>query len=592
MPLLLAFVLGTAAPQGENGQDGIAVLIDVLKQIDDSAAQLDILKGVREGLRGRQNLRMPAGWTEVSVKLSKSGSPEVRSLALSLSTLFGDPNALETLRKTVADPKADAGERQASLDTLLGAHDAKLADLLHGLLGDATIRGAALRALASCGTDRTPGSVLEAYPALSVPEKRDAVNTLVSRLGYARALVDAVQSKRIPRADLTAFTIRVLGSYGDAGIDKWIAEEWGKVRTTPEEKQKEIARYKAMVTADGPAPDPSRGREIFARTCRQCHTFFGDGGKVGPDLTGSNRNDLDYLFSNILDPSAIMGKDYQSSIIKAKGDRLITGIIQKREKESYTVITENDVLIIPRSEIIADKQSEVSMMPEGLILSLTDAQVRDLASYLRSAAQVPLPAMQEGAPQLFNGKDLTGWKGSPEVWSVKDGAIVGKGALKRNEFLFHELEIADFRLIVQAKLIDDKGNSGIQIRSIPWKGHEAKGYQCDMGPGWWGKIYHESGRNRVLYPPKDKEKDFPGEKAVKQGDWNTYEILAVGNRIRTALNGTLCSDLEDKEADPQGDMKGRIAVQVHSGAMTEVHFKEFQLELNPKFEMKTVKENK
>ncbi|HZN63834.1 MAG TPA: family 16 glycoside hydrolase, partial [Tepidisphaeraceae bacterium] len=93
-----------------------------------------------------------------------------------------------------------------------------------------------------------------------------------------------------------------------------------------------------------------------------------------------------------------------------------------------------------------------------------------------------------------------------------------------------------------------------------------------------GKLYHESGRGLLW------DKGAP-DGAIKKGDWNTYEILAVGHRIRTAVNGVPCVDLDD----PQGELKGHVAVQVHSGGPTEVRFKEFELELNPESKLKTVK---
>ena len=104
-----------------------------------------------------------------------------------------------------------------------------------------------------------------------------------------------------------------------------------------------------------------------------------------------------------------------------------------------------------------------------------------------------------------------------------------------------------------------------------------KGYQADMGKGWWGKLYEEHLRKKLW----DKNRDH----AVKNGEWNTYEILAVGSKIRTALNGVLCVDMDD----PKGARKGIFGLQVHSGGPTEVRFRNFRLELNPKFELKTKK---
>ncbi len=143
-------------------------------------------------------------------------------------------------------------------------------------------------------------------------------------------------------------------------------------------------------------PDPSLGRAVYAKVCQQCHTLFGVGGQVGPDLTGSNRADLDYLLSNVLDPSALIGKDYQAHVVATADGRVLTGIIRAEDKDSITLVTANETLTIPKSEIEERRTSEQSMMPEDLWKALSEFEIRSLVSYLASAAQVPLPAAETG----------------------------------------------------------------------------------------------------------------------------------------------------------------------------------------------------
>ncbi|HYE19452.1 MAG TPA: DUF1080 domain-containing protein [Tepidisphaeraceae bacterium] len=197
--------------------------------------------------------------------------------------------------------------------------------------------------------------------------------------------------------------------------------------------------------------------------------------------------------------------------------------------------------------------------------------------------KIKLPAPgPDGFVQIFNGTDLAMWYGDMSIWKVDNGEIVGKSekGLKKNDFLKSKFEVGDFRLIVDVKLTPNTANSGIQFRSIPWKGHEMKGYQADMGKGWWGKIYEESGRG--LLAKKD------GDAFVKPGEWNTYEIVAVGPNVLTALNGNLCSELEE---DREGARVGIFGLQVHSGGPTEVRFKNLRLELKPKLELVTAKKD-
>jgi putative heme-binding domain-containing protein len=578
----LAFLLSLNVPaQAGDGNDNLVALVQILKASDDADFQLDILKGIRDGLKGRASVKMPQGWEEISAKLAKSANPEVRSIAQALSTTFGDAKSLKAMRDLVADGKADLAGRKSALDTLLGARDAGLPPVLQALLKDPGMRADAIRGLGTYEDPKTPELLLEVYPSLETAEKRDVLNTLVARLPYAKQLLVALKSKVVPRSEVTAATIRQLHEYKDAEIDKWIDAEWGSLRTSPEAKLKEIADWKKFLQSQ-PKGDLPKGRALFAKTCQQCHTLFDAGGKVGPEITGANRSDLQYILENIIDPSAVVAKDYMPVIIRTKSGRIVTGIIKAEDGNAITLATENDLLVIPKPEIDAMKQSEISMMPEGQLNNLSKDEVRHLVAYLMSPVQVPMGILPQETVEIFNGKDLTDWEGDAEVWKVENGEIVGKGPQKRNHFLFHKKEFSDFRLTAEIKLVPNGGNSGFQVRSVPVEGGEARGCQADVGAGWWGKLYEESGRG-LLFPAKGQE--FDGDKFVKKEDWNTYEIVAVGTKIRTAINGNLCTDLDDAKIAT----KGRFALQVHAGGAMEVRFRNFKLEVNPKFELKTLK---
>jgi hypothetical protein len=211
------------------------------------------------------------------------------------------------------------------------------------------------------------------------------------------------------------------------------------------------------------------------------------------------------------------------------------------------------------------------MMPEDILKPLGEDDVRALVAYLASPAQVPLAATAENAKTLFNGRDLAGWTGDPSLWSVENGEIVGRTTtgLKKNEFLVSDLTARNFRLTLEVKLVDDRGNSGVQFRSEAQPGGGVKGYQADIGVGWWGKLYEEHGRG-LLWPEG-------GETHIRPGLWNRYEIVAVGSRVRTYLNDRPCVEL----ADPAGSKRGVFALQLHGGGPMEVRFRNLQLEIDP-----------
>jgi putative heme-binding domain-containing protein len=332
-----------------------------------------------------------------------------------------------------------------------------------------------------------------------------------------------------------------------------------------------MAKYRRLLSiSTSTAPDLSLGRAIYAKTCAQCHALFGAGGKVGPDLTGSNRANLDYLLENILDPSAVIPKEYAVTLIELNNGRVVTGIVREQTPAAVTVLTANETLTVPRGDIQSMQPTTQSMMPDDQLKAFAVDEVRALVAYLRSPAQVPVLATAENVKDFFNGKDLAGWEGDEKLWKVENGEIIGRSpGIKKNEFLRSHLTAGDFRLTLKVKLVPNKENSGIQFRSEVLPGGDVKGYQADVGAGWWGKLYEEHGR-AILW-------DRSGEKFVKVEDWNDYEIVAQGSRIKTFINGKPCVDLDD----PNGARRGIFALQIHSGGPMEVRFKDLKLELLP-----------
>src|SRR6476646_9386197 len=192
-----------------------------------------------------------------------------------------------------------------------------------------------------------------------------------------------------------------------------------------------------------------------------------------------------------------------------------------------------------------------------------------------------IPALAGEPTTLFDGKTLTGWEGDAKTWRVEDGAIVG-GSLEttvpRNEFLCTLKTYGDFELKVKFKLLGDKkgANAGVQFRTkrIP-KHHEVSGYQADIGQHYWGALYDESRRKKILSGPKKEDL----AKIVKHEDWNDYVIRCEGPRIRLWLNGTLTVDYTEK--DDQIDRTGIIGLQIHGGAKAKVYYKSITIEELP-----------
>ncbi len=570
LPHLLNFSVRRVMALGQ--PEARDLVVETLGRATDDGRRVEVLRGMRKALEGQRSVAMPRGWAELESQLTQSGHPEIRTLGLQLALTFGSERALGALRQTAVDPSADTGARRAALESLVGIRDPGLSERLRGLLAEPALRGQALRALAGFDDPATPAAILAVYPSLG-GEKRDALNTLSSRPAYAKALLTAVEGGQVPSRDLNAELIRQLRNLKNAELDGLIEKIWGAVRESDADKKALIEKFKRIYWAGGSQPGNAfQGRAVYTRICQQCHTLYDVGGQVGPDITGSNRGDLDYLLQTILDPNAVIPNDYRASTLEMKDDRVITGIIKQQDDRTVTVVNATETLVLPRDEIASITASEISMMPEGLLEPLAEQEVRDLIYYLTRPGQVPLLATPDTAILLFNGKDFAGWDAHPDLWRIEHGEIVGSSkGLPKNDYLKSQMIASDFRFSCQVKLTPNTGNSGIQFRSEITRDAEGiKGPQADIGQGWWGKLYDVGGRGAV------SEKD--GDPFVKPGEWNRYEITAVGSRVIIALNGNVCVDVDD----PALPRQGILAFQLHQGSPMEIRIKDLHLEVNPK----------
>jgi putative heme-binding domain-containing protein len=395
IPLVRQFiarrVVDEAIAKGDKGEGDLAPLVKVLADANQDV-QLDLLKGAREGLRGRKSMKMPAGWHDLYVRLAKSDNAAIREHGAILALVFGDPQALIDLRKTAVLTSAKPAERLVALEALIDKRPPDLAPVLHDLLAEKEMRRMALRGLASYAHEATPRRILAVYPDLTGEEKYDAVTTLASRKEYALALLTAVEKKSVAKTDLSAFVARQLHTLGDKQVSERLRQVWGEVHDSNPEKQKALARFKALLTPDSlKNADPRNGRLIFSKTCQQCHKLYGEGGAVGPDLTGYNRAEIDYLLMKIVDPSSQVAKDFRMSIVETQNGRVITGIIVERSANRLVLQTATERVMLSGDDVEKVTDSPLSIMPEGQLEALTRQQVRDLVAYLSGKAQVPFP---------------------------------------------------------------------------------------------------------------------------------------------------------------------------------------------------------
>jgi putative membrane-bound dehydrogenase-like protein len=385
IPLLRRFVARRigSIDDPKRSSAALAALVKHVGRSADHDRQLDLLSGLHDALRGRRNISAPEGWAATYRTLLNISVPEVRTESDAIALIFGDPDALASLTAAIADAALPAGERQRALAALVEAHAERLTGPMQLLLDDPAMRIPALRGLAAYDDRATPNRIIERYPRFSAEEKREAINTLTARPAYATELLGAIERKQIPAGDVSIFAARQIQHLKNRQLDDKLAKLWGTLRDTPADKKEQILEFKNLLTPEFmKTADPAAGRAVFSKTCGRCHSLFGEGAKIGPDLTGSNRANLDYVLQKAVDPSTAVPNDYQMQLITLKDGRLVSGIIRQRTARAIVVQTETEQLTLATDDIEQMKSSGQSLMPERQLDQLTREQVRDLFAYL------------------------------------------------------------------------------------------------------------------------------------------------------------------------------------------------------------------
>ena len=363
-------------------------------------SRLDILRGISAGLAGFRKVPQPDSWVEFAASC-EDASPETKELVRSLSVLFGDGRALEDVRRIALDSRLPVLDRQAALKTLIEARPDDLQEICQKLLRVRFLNMTALRGLALFDEPAIGKQLATSYNSFHPSERAAVLETLAARPAFAGALLDQIEAGKIPRSDLSAVAARQIRGFGDEALTKRLSEAWGELHDSPREKEEAIARLRKQLTPQRlSAADPREGRRVYQTACANCHRLYGVGGTIGPDLTGSGRHNLNYLLENIIDPSAVVNKDYRMSIVRLADGRVASGLILSQDDKRVVLQTAKEELTILRDDIEEIAATTLSPMPDGILQPLSGEQIRNLMAYLISVAQVELPAeaSSEGAP--------------------------------------------------------------------------------------------------------------------------------------------------------------------------------------------------
>ncbi len=387
IPLVRNFIFRRAASTAKSLPD----LVDSIKKMDRKLAKNAILE-LATAMKSLGKVEGPDSWSQIARKYGASPNAQIREAIQAISVKFGDKSIFPQLRKTLADRKETPATRINAMNILVQGKDQQVVPVLLALLDEAPLRTAALKSLSRFDSSKIPAEIFSRIKSWQPNVQATAIATLCSRRDFAVALLDAMQQGEIPRSFVTAVHVSQLQQLGDKKLLEKLEKVWGSIRQTPAEKLEQIASLKKILTPKLLAQaDKSQGRVVYDKTCGQCHQLFGTGGKVGPDITGSNRKKLDYLLENMVDPNALVGKDYQAVSVVTVDGRVVTGLIKQENDTALVMQTVEDVVTIAKSDIEERSQSAQSIMPEGQLKTLSPKQIQNLIAYLQSDFQIPLP---------------------------------------------------------------------------------------------------------------------------------------------------------------------------------------------------------
>ncbi|MBX3448585.1 MAG: c-type cytochrome [Planctomycetaceae bacterium] len=392
-PLARKFIARRLAEDLENKPAGIAKLLEPIEPKTDPAFVGDFLAGLVDGLRGWRKAPAPIGWQSVAAAFGTSENREIAQSVRDLSVLFGDGRALTEVRQLALDGKADLNDRKAALVTLIAQRPDDLQDICEKLLNTRFLNTVALKGLATIDRPDVGKRLAENYRKFHHSERAAVMETLVSRASFAMGLLDAMEKDQVPRGDLSAFQARQILSFGDDKLSARLGQVWGELRDSPADRRELMTRLRADLSSDMLAQaNLSNGRVLFQKNCANCHRLFGTGGGIGPDITGAQRSNLDYLLENIVDPSAVVNRDYRLAVVAMADGRTFNGIVVEQTDRTITLQTATDRVTLDRQEIDEQVASPLSLMPDGMIQKLSPEEIRDLFGYLQSPTQVNWPA--------------------------------------------------------------------------------------------------------------------------------------------------------------------------------------------------------
>jgi len=304
------------------------------------------------------------------------------------------PQALAAARPLLRNAGTPTAQRLAFIKALGELADAPSEQVFLALFSsaqeDTKIRLAALSALRRYAGIEIPKVILAHYPKLEGALRQTAQSLLAARPGWALQLLEAVEQGTIDATSIGLDSVLLMGTYADERTQTLISRHWGTLRKPDKEKARRILEIKAVLSAATPAGNAGDGRRLFASKCAHCHKFGSQGRDIGPDLTGYEMKNLDYLIPAIVDPNLGIREGYELATLTLRprdnaAAAILTGFLLDADERTVTIRDlAGNRTVVARTDLAGESRAAVSVMPEGLLDGMSKTDIRSLIAYLQA----------------------------------------------------------------------------------------------------------------------------------------------------------------------------------------------------------------
>jgi len=355
----------------------------LLNLAPDDQSQGKLLAGFEEAFKGRSLSGLP---DELSAALTKAGGG---SIALQIRQ--GNKEAIATGLQQIASEKTAKADRIELVKTFGEVEQPEALPTLLTLLKsskDTDLLAAILSALQSYPETNIGTAIINRYHDFDDDARETAQAVLSSRKIWSLQLLQAVAEGQVDKASLPLDVVRKMTIHNDPKLSQLISQHWQDLEgASSAEMQQQIAKVSALIKGD--SGDPYKGKVLFKGSCGKCHLLYGEGGRIGPDLTSYKRDDTLRILLNVVNPSAEIREGFELFSVITDDGRVLNGFLADQDNRVVVIRgADGQSVTVARDEIDEMVPQKKSLMPEGLLSKMTDQEIRDLFAYLRGSQPI------------------------------------------------------------------------------------------------------------------------------------------------------------------------------------------------------------